>query len=525
MRGSLRVKRPRPSARIARALPALSAQLQLLSRQIAALQAASPPRLPFRDVWAWWKVAYLPGRERRVEFVRLVERDLLPTLGELRELLPEHVEAVLRVLEAKGLGPASVNKRRSALKRVLSDAIANGRWVGANPVLATHPRPVPRRAWPTLSVPEAAALLARPKEPLRALWALALYLGLRKGELFALRRRDVELAAGRIIVARSHERATTKTGKTRVLPICSELRPYLEDLLSAEISADSERLLFRTKSGRQRRRDEKMAYRLRSALKRAGVVVGWETSCRSCGKRERRTVREPGAICCGKRLWWEPVPRPLRFHDLRHSFTTLALAAGVRREVVRMVLGHAGDTTSLYTQHSPQEVKMELEKHKLTCGTCYQGPQNPSKVWCQGCENEDPPARIVDDTPADFAAALRAMRPPEPARSEGSEAATSEPSNSAPPSHQESQSGKRDLNSRPSPWQNKGGQAPENRAALHAPGVLDYDGHWISLPEPGQDCIRGAESPRQPARLVIDGLPYCAACADRRIAELKGGAR
>ena len=220
MRGSLRVNRPRPSARIARALPALSAQLQLLSRQIAALQAASPPRLPFRDVWAWWKVAYLPGRERRVEFVRLVERDLLPTLGELRELLPEHVEAVLRVLEAKGLGPASVNKRRSALKRVLSDAIANGRWVGANPVLATHPRPVPRRAWPTLSVPEAAALLARPKEPLRALWALALYLGLRKGELFALRRRDVELAAGRIIVARSHERATTKTGKTRVPPIC-----------------------------------------------------------------------------------------------------------------------------------------------------------------------------------------------------------------------------------------------------------------------------------------------------------------
>src|SRR5216683_1617595 len=61
----------------------------------------------------------------------------------------------------------------------------------------------------------------------RPIFATAIYTGLRRGELLALRKADVDLDAGTIAVCRSHGNATTKGGHADLLPIAEELHPYL----------------------------------------------------------------------------------------------------------------------------------------------------------------------------------------------------------------------------------------------------------------------------------------------------------
>ncbi|MCY4644217.1 MAG: site-specific integrase, partial [Bacteriovoracales bacterium] len=65
-------------------------------------------------------------------------------------------------------------------------------------------------------------------------WALALFTGMRNGELYALRWKDVDFGRGLISVSRQwtskdglHE---TKSNRNRVVPICSELKKLLLEL-------------------------------------------------------------------------------------------------------------------------------------------------------------------------------------------------------------------------------------------------------------------------------------------------------
>ena len=83
---------------------------------------------------------------------------------------------------------------------------------------------------------ECARLLAALPERDSPLWATAMYAGLRRGELMALRVEDVDLAAGVIHVFQSWDVKEgvipTKTANRRV-PIAAVLRRYLaEHLLS-----------------------------------------------------------------------------------------------------------------------------------------------------------------------------------------------------------------------------------------------------------------------------------------------------
>src|SRR5690606_8456832 len=84
---------------------------------------------------------------------------------------------------------------------------------------------------------EAAALLGCEAVPLRwrRVYALALYTGLRQGELAGLRVGDVGLEGGYLAVHKARDRATggvksTKGKRARRVPIELALRPLLEDL-------------------------------------------------------------------------------------------------------------------------------------------------------------------------------------------------------------------------------------------------------------------------------------------------------
>jgi integrase len=82
----------------------------------------------------------------------------------------------------------------------------------------------------------------------RALWATALYAGLRRGELQALRRRDVDFDAGVIRVERSwDDRAGPVAPKSRAgrrrAPLAKPLRAYLAPHCLPD-AAEADKLVF-----------------------------------------------------------------------------------------------------------------------------------------------------------------------------------------------------------------------------------------------------------------------------------------
>jgi integrase len=78
-----------------------------------------------------------------------------------------------------------------------------------------------------------------------------------------------------------------------------------------------------------------------------GSWSGWCHSCRRCKARRTPHVErhsdseERQCPVCQMKLWPIAIPRPLRFHDLRHSCATILLRAGVDIHRVQRILRHA----------------------------------------------------------------------------------------------------------------------------------------------------------------------------------------
>jgi integrase len=89
---------------------------------------------------------------------------------------------------------------------------------------------------------------------------------MREGELFGLRKQDVNWKTNEITVRRSWDAETTKSRRDLVIPIARDLMPYLR---AAFESSDSE-LLFPNREGRMHGRNLHVNERIRTPLKAAG---------------------------------------------------------------------------------------------------------------------------------------------------------------------------------------------------------------------------------------------------------------
>lgn len=295
--------------------------------------ALTPEPEQFGALWDWWRVTCLDRYSTtwRRTVIQLAKAFLLPTIGHLfaGEIRPVEFRASLQKCIDDGLKPRTANAIRSIAKTIVDDAIADGRWpLVANPFRLVRTFRVPRRTWPTLCTDDARRLIEGSVGRWRALWAIAICLGLRRGELFALRREDVDLDARSLLVRRSHDREQTKNGIDRLLPCTDELwaivGPYLSTLPAGG-------LVFPGRAGRRLHRDYKLPRRLREDLRRAGVET----------------------------------PEGFRAHDLRHTFATLATESGMAPDVIRLTLGHAGGVTAGYQHISLEAHRRELSKLSL----------------------------------------------------------------------------------------------------------------------------------------------------------------
>lgn len=305
------------------------------------------PQVPFRALADEWLKAIEPRRVEPENERRYV-RHLRP-LWELTQsrLTPLVVQAALDSLL---LAPQTRNKVRGAGLRIIRHAQRSGVWTAPNPFELTDRARERQSTFALLTMEEATALASHLAPPLRRMFWVALFLGLRPGELVALRREDVDLERGSILIRRSKERDETKTGRQRLIPILKGCAAELKEALLVAPGA----LVFPREGSDTLRDTHELSKRLRAAMVRAGICERWTLHCQrggrygGCGWHGESPERPDSPRCpqCGWSVVVVGRARRVRWYDLRHTSATLHREAGDDALAIRLLLGHSGrDTT------------------------------------------------------------------------------------------------------------------------------------------------------------------------------------
>jgi integrase len=265
--------------------------------------------------------------ERHEQIVRL---HLKPALGrvKLSKLTPAHVQGLYREKLDSGLSPATVQKIHAVLHKALAQEL---KWTmiprnAADAVKA--PRPAPEEMHP-LSSDEACKLVeAAHGDKLEALYILAVQIGMRQGELLALKWEDVDLNREVIHVrrtlVRSRGRIALGEPKTK-----NSRRPV--DITSVAVEALQTHL-------EQQLEDIE---RLGDLYRDDGLVFTSGVGTLINPSNLRRRSFKPLLQRAG-------LPQ-IRFHDLRHTCATLLLSRNTNPRLVQALLGHATVAITLDT--------------------------------------------------------------------------------------------------------------------------------------------------------------------------------
>jgi len=332
------------------------------------------------ELLSWWLTNYSERTPSHASNTYVVDKHLMgSTLAETpaAKLTATAVEAFLDG-KADELAPQSLNHLRSFLSRAYGCAIRTGRFVGANPIATVTKRRIAKRPPSFLTVEEVPRVLDALDPRWRPLFATAIYTGMRRGELFALHKVDVDLTAKRITVCRSGDRDTTKGGHSDVIPIAAELVPFL----AGAIAASAYDLVFPLPKGKYKHEPPDLPQILRRAMARAGIVTGYLHICRRKGCDYSVDAPDDGERHCpnhnkapGPTLWAKAKVRPIRFHSLRHTTASLLLMAGADLVAVQRIMRHASPEMTSETYGHLTQAYLQTAVDRLHFG--LQPPPEP----------------------------------------------------------------------------------------------------------------------------------------------------
>ncbi len=286
-----------------------------------------------------------------------------PTMGErkITDVTRHDVEAFTTILLKRKLAPKSVRNIMGFLHGVFEHAIDQGfcrenpvrraekpgrRRTGANPdlqFLSVSELEAVIRAIPDEVVTRAPAPRRRgkpgpapPPSPdvlgpvLRIVILTAAMTGLRRSELLGLRWRDIDWGTQRIRVRNTYvRREHSSEGKSdlstrRSVPMAGRLARELELWSRRSAYDQDDDLVFAHPRKGTPLDGSKLTKRFKAACVDAGV-------------------------------------RPVRFHDLRHTFATRLAASGTPVRTIQEFLGHADSkTTQIYAHYAPSEHEVQL---------------------------------------------------------------------------------------------------------------------------------------------------------------------
>jgi integrase len=304
-----------------------------------------PEKLTFACFAERWLTDYLPGRGLKLTtedgYRQTLRKHLLPYFGpyDLTQLeqQPELVDRYVTLKMRDGYAPKTVTNHLLCLQVMLKRAV---RWrlIQRNPVLDCERPRVEQAEMNVLTEVEIARLWgaygeleaeAEPEE--RVWWSLARTLtfvalgtAMRRGELLALRWRDVQLLEGLLTVREALVKGRFTTPKSRSSRRLLELGPRTTELLAEHwrrsvFQGDEEVVFCHPQRGIPLDPSRLARCYLRPALRQAGIT------------------------------------KPFRpFHDLRHTALTHEAAAGNPMAYVQLKAGHSQSAITERYIHAAQ---------------------------------------------------------------------------------------------------------------------------------------------------------------------------
>lgn len=309
---------------------------QVLAERIAVASAGTviTSQVLFSTIVDHWLLTVLPMYKASTQknHRHIVEKHLRPRFGRepMSAVTRQMIQAYVAQLAATGYAPKTVDHIHDVVSAILRTAVEWGH-LRENPALGVRlPKLVTvRKKW-ALTAEQAAQLLDRLPPLPRTLVALALFSGVRRGELFALRWQDVD-EAGRVLkIDQAVYEGAFGTPKTeagrRPIPLTEASLHVIAAWKPYARSMDPERLVFATRSGKP--------------IEPNNVLRRWVyPACAALGL--------PNAS-------W------LTF---RRTFSTWAHERGIPAKVAAQVLGHANVdvTLNVYTQVTDGATRTAVE--------------------------------------------------------------------------------------------------------------------------------------------------------------------
>lgn len=305
---------------------------------------------PTVEEWLhFWLLTYKKNSVKQKTFDQyegVIRVHLVPEFGDLRlvELKESQLQKFYNRLFVNGLSARSIQIINTVLSAALKKAIKS-RLILFNVCDAVELPKQTKKERRVLSAEEQEQLLKElKKDEQGAMYIFALFTGLRRGEVLALRWSDVDLENGIIKVTKALSRVKTyvdsgdktklivsepKTDTSkRVIPIVDSLIPLLKKQKKLTRENNELDLVFPSEAG--------------------GYI-------------------DPGNY---NRKFYKIIKRAglqkANPHSLRHSFATRALEAGVDLKTTQELLGHSSIsiTADLYTHSLMKHKKQELRKLK-----------------------------------------------------------------------------------------------------------------------------------------------------------------
>ena len=338
-----RIRRRRTANSLAEARTIRKELLELAETGIQASQ--SQQRL---DVFAMWWIrevkAWTVKPATTADYEHRYRKHISSTLGnkKVEAITSRDVFAWRNALKSKGYSTLTINGALQVLKAILNAAIEEGA-IKASPARKvtklTKPMSEPTQVNAPLTQGEARRLLSACQDDAVGVGtALALVLGLRKGEVLGLKWRDFDFNAKRISVVRTLREVTTYDEAGRGHTSLVEGTPKTRASVRVLTVPDKLWALLNRRH-------------IDFSFGRPDPADYWIT-----GDLDGSPMA-PGNLTKGfKNLLNSVELRTIRFHDLRHTAATLSVGAGARLEAVSQSLGHTRvDTTkSIYARTVPE---------------------------------------------------------------------------------------------------------------------------------------------------------------------------
>lgn len=294
-------------------------------------------------------------------YSKQIKKHLIPRLGaaKLEDLDTHTIQLFYNSLTKSGLAPKTVKNIHGVLHAALEQAISNG-YIHKNPTAGCKLPKVVRPEIKPLEPEEIARMLKEAKkDAYDNLFIVAMFTGMRQGELLGLSWDNVNFKAGQITIKQQLQckdgvyfLESPKNGKCRVLSPAPVVMEALKD-------------------EQQQQNTNKQI-----------VGAAWENKFNlvftdALGKNlVRRTVVKHFKAVIER----ANIPPDVRFHDLRHSFAVTSLYSGDDVKTVQANLGHATaqftlDVYGHVTQKMRQESAMRMQAFynhlEVYSTTCY----------------------------------------------------------------------------------------------------------------------------------------------------------